>query len=187
MDASTKTIITFLVLATTVSLQACASSNPGNQSTEMGTPHATGERAHETDQSQQTLQVAQSFLAAVGTGDMETMRALMAEDFVWRNEGDPAVPWIGNWQGRDTVFNEFLPAFGAGLETTGWTTDHSIASGDQAAFFGTMSATATNSGAETGTFNWALRVHVADGKIQSWNWFEDSFAVSRAYNAASAR
>lgn len=153
----------------------CASSN-----------QQAGSASVQTDRDQQTLEVAESFLTALGTGDMDTMRRLMADDFVWRNEGDPALPWIGTWQGKESVFNEFLPAFGAGLQTTGWTTDHSMASGDQAAFFGTMRATASNSGADTGTFNWALRVHVVDGKVASWNWFEDSFAVSKAYNAQNA-
>lgn len=137
----------------------------------------------ETLQGQETLKVAQSFLEAAGSGDMDTLSALMADDFVWHNEGDSSIPWIGNWEGKDTVLNTFLPAFGAGLQTTSWTTDYSMARGDQAIFMGTMSATANNSGADTGTFTWAVRVEVKDGKVKSWNWLEDSFAVSQAYNA----
>lgn len=134
-------------------------------------------------QGQETLKVAQSFLEAAGGGDMTTLEALMADDFVWHNEGDPNVPWIGNWEGKDTVLNTFLPAFGGGLKTTGWTTDYSMATGEQAVFMGTMSAIANNTGVDTGTFSWAVRVNVVDGKVKSWNWFEDSFAVSKAYNA----
>lgn len=130
-----------------------------------------------------TLEVAERFLAAAGSGDMETLSDLMAEDFVWHNEGDDSVPWIGSWVGKETVLKTFLPSFGAGLQVTGWTTDYSFSSGDQAAFMGTMSADATNSGAPTGTMSWAVRVHVVDGKVKSWNWFEDSFAVSSAYHA----
>ncbi|MEM7511340.1 MAG: nuclear transport factor 2 family protein, partial [Bacteroidota bacterium] len=58
----------------------------------------------------------------------------------------------------------------------------SFANGDQAVFMGSMSAIANNTGADTGTFSWAVRVHVVDGKVKSWNWFEDSYAVSRAYS-----
>jgi hypothetical protein len=47
---------------------------------------------------------------------------------------------------------------------------------------GTMNAVANNSGAETGAFSWAVRVHVENGKVKSWNWFEDSFAVSNAFH-----
>lgn len=135
-----------------------------------------------TDQTQQTLQVAQSFLVAAGSGDMETLSALMADDFVWHNEGDSTVPWIGTWEGKETVLTEFLPAFGGGLQVTSWTTDYSFAKDDQAVFMGTMAANATNTGESTGTMSWAVRVHVVDGQVKSWNWFEDSFAVSQAVN-----
>ena len=133
-------------------------------------------------QSQKTLEIAQSFLQAAGSGDMETLNKLMAEDFVWHNEGDKEVPWIGNWVGKEVVLKGFLPVFGGGLKTTSWTTDFSFANGDQAAFFGTMSADATNTGKSTGTFSWAVRVQVVEGKVKSWNWFEDSYAISKAYH-----
>ena len=107
----------------------------------------------------------------------------MVDDFVWHNEGDKSLPWIGTWEGKDTVLNTFLPAFGAGLKTTSWTTDYSFANGDQAVFMGTMSATANNTGVDTGKFSWAVRVHVKGDKVKSWNWFEDSYTVSKAYNA----
>lgn len=138
----------------------------------------------DTDPSDATLETAQAFLWAAGSGDMETLRSLMVDDFVWHNEGDSSVPWVGGpWIGKDVVLTEFLPKFGAGLTTTSWTTDYSFANGEQAVFIGTMSAIANNSGAETGEFSWAVRVQVEDGKVKSWNWFEDSFAVSQAYHS----
>ena len=48
---------------------------------------------------------------------------------------------------------------------------------------GTMSVIANNTGIDTGKFSQAVRLHVVDGKVKSWNWFEDSFAVSKAYNS----
>ncbi len=134
------------------------------------------------EQSEQTLAVAQSFLQAAGSGDMDTLSELMADDFVWHNEGDTEIPWIGNWQGKDTVLNTFLPAFGEGLKVTSWATDYSFAKADQAVFIGTMSAIANHSGVDTGKFSWAVRVHVDNGQVKSWNWFEDSYAVSKAYH-----
>lgn len=135
-------------------------------------------------QSAQTLAVAEAFLKAAGMGDANTLRALMADDFVWHNEGDPAVPWIGNWEGPETVMTKFMPLFGAGLKTTSWTTEYSFASGANAVFMGTMAAEATNTGASTGAMSWAVRVQVSGDKVQRWHWFEDSYAVSRAYKNA---
>lgn len=107
----------------------------------------------------------------------------MSDDFVWHNEGDSRIPWIGNWEGKETVLTKFMPAFGAGLKVTSWSTDYSFSNADQAVFIGTMSAIANNTNVNTGKFSWAVRVHVKDSKVKSWNWFEDSYAVSKAYNA----
>ncbi len=133
-------------------------------------------------QEAQTLAVAQSFMQAAGSGDGEKLNALMADDFFWYNEGDSAIPWIGKWEGKDAVFNQFMPAFGAGLKVTSWKTDHSFVNGNQAVFMGTMSAIANKTGIDTGKFTWIVRVHVEDGKVKSWNWFEDSYAVSKAFH-----
>lgn len=130
-----------------------------------------------------TLETAQAFLWAAGSGDMEKLQALMADDFVWHNEGDASIPWIGNWDSKEKVLNTFLPRFGAGLKVTSWSTDYSFANGDQAVFMGSMSAITNESGVDTGKFSWAVRVQVEDGKVKNWNWFEDSYAVSKAYHA----
>lgn len=135
------------------------------------------------EQSQNTLATAQAFLEAAGSGNGDKLNELMADDFVWHNEGDTNIPWIGNWKGKQTVFETFMPAFGAGLKVTSWTTDYSFAKKDQAVFMGTMSAIANNTGVDTGVFSWAVRVNVVNGKVKSWNWFENSYAVSKAYHA----
>ncbi|MEM9171138.1 MAG: nuclear transport factor 2 family protein [Pseudomonadota bacterium] len=159
-------------IALSMLLTGCAKSDAG---------HHESEAAAAVDPAAATLKVAQSFLMAAGSGDMETLSGLMTDDFVWHNEGDKNVPWIGTWEGKETVLNEFLPTFGGGLKTTKWTTDFSFANGDQAVFMGTMAADAINTGKSTGDMSWAVRVHVVDGMVKSWNWFEDSYAVSQAY------
>ncbi len=139
--------------------------------------------SHADEQSDNTLAVATSFLQAAGSGDGKTLNKLMSDDFVWHNEGDPRVPWIGNWEGKEKVMGTFMPAFGKGLKVTSWSTDYSFSKADQAVFMGSMSAIANNTGVDTGKFTWAVRVHVEGDKVKSWNWMEDSFAVSKAYNS----
>lgn len=140
--------------------------------------------AHADAQSDRTLEIAQSFLNAAGSGDGKTLNTLMSDSFVWHNEGDSRIPWIGNWEGKEKVMGSFMPAFGKGLKVTSWSTDYSFSNADQAVFMGSMSAIANNTGIDTGKFTWAVRVHVENDKVQSWNWMEDSFAVSKAYNSA---
>lgn len=169
------------ILLVSTTLTACGAKNKTHQTSERNT-EITTELPKDYVQGQKTLDVGQKFLMAAGSGDGETLSNLMTDDFVWHNEGDDSLPWIGNWEGKQTVLGTFMPAFGGGLETTSWTTDYSMASGDQAIFMGTMSAKAKNTGEDTGKFGWAVRVNVVDGKVKSWNWFEDSFAVSKAYH-----
>lgn len=183
MPNTFKMITLITAISAAAFLSACSASNATPQNTVKDTEVMT-KLPVDYIQGQETLKVAQAFLQAAGGGDGATLNTLMTDDFVWHNEGDKTIPWIGNWEGKNTVMGTFMPLFGAGLKTTSWTTDYSMASGDQAVFMGTMSAIANKSGAPTGTFSWAVRVNVVDGKVKSWNWFEDSFAISKAYHAA---
>lgn len=132
-------------------------------------------------ESKASFDTVMAFMGAVGSGDMDTVNSLMADDMVWHNEGDSAMPWIGPWNGKEAIL-AFLPVFGENLKTTAWETTDAIASGDTVAVFGNMNGTTTKSGKEIGDFTFALRAKVRDGELVLWNWFEDSYAVSNAYH-----
>lgn len=134
-------------------------------------------------QSQASFDTVMAFMAAMGEGP-EAMSPLMADDMVWRNEGDSTIPWIhGGIQGKEAIF-EFLGIFGGGLQTTKWENTDAFASGDTVAVFGVMNGITTHSGKEIGEFSFALRAKVRDGQVVLWHWFEDSFALSEAYHNA---
>ena len=67
--------------------------------------------SHADDQSQQTLAVAKAFLDAAGRGDSTKLGELMTDDFVWHNEGNTDIPWIGDWQGKQTVLKHIFTGF----------------------------------------------------------------------------
>ncbi|WP_420860588.1 nuclear transport factor 2 family protein [Algirhabdus cladophorae] len=140
--------------------------------------------AQEMDETTQaTFDTVMAFMGAMGSGDMDKMGALMADDMVWHNEGDTSLPWIrGDIKGKEAIF-EFLGVFGANLQTTKWENQDAFASGDTVAVFGRMNGITTHSGKEVGEFTFALRAKVKDGQVVLWNWFEDSFAMSQAYHA----
>jgi len=148
----------------------------------LGVMASTGAQAQTMDaQSQASFDIVMAFMGAMGSGDMDRMAALMADDMVWHNEGDPSLPWIGETRGKDNIFT-FLGVFSSNLKTTLWENTDAFASGDVVAVFGRMNAIATKSGRETGEFTFALRAKVRDGQVVLWNWFEDSYAVSKAYH-----
>jgi len=131
--------------------------------------------------SQASFDTVMAFMGAVGAGDMDTVNELMADDMVWQNEGDKAMPWIGPWNGKEEIL-AFLPVFGENFKTTAWENTDAFAFGDTVAVFGKMNGITTKSGKEIGDFTFALRAKVRDGKVVLWNWFEDSYAVSQAYH-----
>ena len=143
-----------------------------------------GSAIAQTDgEAQASFDTVMAFMGAMGGGDMDGMGALMADDMVWRNEGDPDLPWIGTWEGKEAIFG-FLGAFSQNVQVTHWENQDAFASGDTVAVFGRMKLRLTGSGAETDEFTFALRAKVRDGQVVLWNWFEDSYAVSQAFHAA---
>jgi len=134
--------------------------------------------------SQHSFDTVMAFMGAIGSGDMDKMALLMADDMVWHNEGDNTLPWIGGATGKDAIF-DFLGVFGANLQTTKWENTDAFASGDTVAVFGVMNGTTPHSGQSIGEFSFALRAKVRDGQIVLWHWFEDSYAVSQAYHGQS--
>jgi len=134
------------------------------------------------DEGQASFDTVMAFMGAMGGGDMDGMGTLMADDMVWQNEGDPSLPWIGTWEGKETIFG-FLGTFSQNVQVTHWDNQDAFASGDTVAVFGRMKLLLTGSGAETDEFTFALRAKVRDGQVVLWNWFEDSFAVSQAFHA----
>ena len=137
--------------------------------------------AGDEDQSEASLQTVMGLMGAMGSGDMAAMADLMADDMVWQNEGDPKIPWIGPWEGKEAIFG-FLGVFSENFQTTKWENTDVLASGDTVAIFGDMNGITTKSGKEIGDFTFALRAKVRNGQVVLWNWFEDSYAVSQAYN-----
>lgn len=137
--------------------------------------------ATDDDQGQASFDTIMAFMGAMGAGKVDEMAMLMDDDMVWHNEGDRSLPWIGPWRGREEIFG-FLKTFGENFQTTKWENLDAFASGDTVAVFGKMNGITTASGKEIGDFTFALRAKVRDGKVVLWNWFEDSYAVSRAYH-----
>lgn len=133
------------------------------------------------DESRATFDTVMAFMGAMGAGKMDDMSVLMADDMVWQNEGDSTLPWIGTWEGKEAIFG-FLGDFSKNITTTHWQNEDAFAKGETVAVFGKMKVKATNSGAETEEFTFALRAKAKDGKVVLWNWFEDTFAVSNAYH-----
>ena len=169
----------FMAIGMVLFLMGC--NKPNKENTEQMA--AAKEALAQQKQADETMAIASKFMTSMNTGDMETMMSLMDENMVWQNEGDTTMPWIGPWNGKKAILEEFLPLFMENFKTTKWETEDAFSKGDVAAFFGRMEGETLKSKQKTGEFTFALRVKVKEGKIILWNWFEDSYAVSKAFNS----
>lgn len=86
------------------------------------------------DESQKSLDTVMALMGAMGRDDM-----------VWLNEGDPTIPWIGPWNGKEAIFG-FLGVFSENFKTTKWENTDILALGDTVAIFGDMNGVTTKSG-----------------------------------------
>jgi ketosteroid isomerase-like protein len=121
--------------------------------------------AREMDEkTQASFDTVMTYVGAMGSGDMETMDRLMADDMVWHNEGDTSLPWVGKTVGKEAIL-EFLGVFSSNFQTTKWENTDAFASDDTVAVFGRMNGITTHSGKEIGEFTFALRAKVRDGQI----------------------
>lgn len=179
-----KAIVLFAVVSIFVSCDMAKKDNAQSKEKSKTEAKEMSEADILAKQSQETLDLANAYMAAMGQGDMEAMQNLMHDDMVWQNAGDPSLPWIGPWNGKKAILEEFLPTFGKNFITEKWEPTDAFANGNTAAYFGQMIGQLTNSNQDTEEFTYALRVKVKDGKIILWNWFEDSFEVSKAYHGS---
>ena len=173
-----KYAITSLILAL---LTISCNNNTTSNAKSVASAPTTIETSLEKE-SKETMKIATTFMGAMGKGDMKTILNLMDDQMVWQNEGDNTLPWIGPWNSKKEILEKFMPLFGENFKTLKWNTEDAISSGNTAAFFGKMVGLTTKSNRKTKEFSFALRVKVKNGKIILWNWFEDSYEVSKAYH-----
>jgi uncharacterized protein len=120
--------------------------------------------------------VLRRYVAALESGDEQTIRVLFAEDATWTlAAGD--LPISGTWQGRDTILGEFLATAlsyyepgSVSLEITGM-----IAEGDQVALQWTSRARTRDGRPYT---NGCIGVFtIRDGKIQAVREYMDTLCA----------
>lgn len=130
----------------------------------------------------ESMNIVGNFMGAMSKGNMKTLTGLMADDMIWQNEGDSRLPWIGKHIGKEKILKNFMPKMGANLKVTAMKPYAMFAKGDQVAVFGTWRGKMVKSGKSVeSSFAILIEVDRSNKKIKRWWFFEDSYAVSRAY------
>lgn len=129
----------------------------------------------------QTESVVTSFLQRVGGDDVAAIADVFTTDVDWLVAGNSALPWIGRRSSNAEVADYFRTMRGqfAGPGTS--TVEQILVDGTQAVVLATIS----NASAETGrnfTTKVAMHIGTHEDKIVSLHLYEDSWAVSNAFD-----
>lgn len=134
-----------------------------------------------SDSPSSTAELVSTFLQRTTEGDADAIAALFADDVDWYVGGDPRLPWTGRRRRRQEVadyFRTMWPHFAPGQSRT--TLEKVLVSGDEAVVLATLSHVAASTGR---SFTTPAAMHIAtrDGRIVRLHLFEDTLAVSRAF------
>ncbi|WP_293937185.1 carboxymuconolactone decarboxylase family protein [Iodobacter sp.] len=125
------------------------------------------------------LAVAKAFIAGLMAG--QPPLDYLSEAITWHIPGDRhIVPWAGLWQGRAEV-EQCLKQIAAAGHATQFVLDRWYDGENEALARGHFAWQYKNGHAYQGTF--IMRFVVLDGQIQSYEMFEDSFAIAKAWLA----
>ncbi|AMO93115.1 snoaL-like domain protein [Collimonas fungivorans] len=130
--------------------------------------------------SQKNLQLAQQFLAKMGSGaSADEIAALCTPDLDWNIPGDTGVlPWIGHKTGRKAI-SDFVRDTQTMVERVSFDIKDILANDDRAIILGHLQSRIITTGKLIDT-TFAFVLTFSDTRIASFLMLEDSFAVSMA-------
>ncbi len=130
------------------------------------------------------LPAVEAFFGSFAQGDMDAAFDTMADDIEYTVNGRDtvtreAIPWSRTFHGKDAV-KAFFVQLMEHFRVEGFEVDQHIADGPDVASFGHFRyvALVTDQLCET---DWCARFHVENGKITRYQFFEDSYAIARAF------
>ena len=129
---------------------------------------------------QESLQIVQQFYAAIGSGDIEALLNLLADDVEWETPFPrDIVPHGGKWHGKDGVL-EFLFFLNQNVEFQQFELQHFIAQDDRVAIVGHFKVLVKATGRyyEPDT---VVICTVEDGKIKQFREFTDTREAVSAF------
>lgn len=130
------------------------------------------------------LRVVEDFFRGFTEGNLDAVFDTMADDIEYTVNGRDtvtveAIPWSRCFRGVDEV-RRFFAQLMQHFQVEGFEVDQHIADGPDVASFGHFRyrALATDQSCET---DWCARFHIEARKIARYQFFEDSYAVARAF------
>ncbi|GIF64826.1 hypothetical protein Ais01nite_28610 [Asanoa ishikariensis] len=130
-----------------------------------------------------TEAVTTEFLRRLSVQDAHGLAELFADEIDWNVPGEADLPWTGRRSRQDQVaeyFGLLWQAFVAGESTAA--VDKVVIDGAEVVVLGTFAHTAVSTGKRFET-PVAMHLTVTEGKIVRLHLYEDTLAVSKAFEA----
>jgi hypothetical protein len=124
------------------------------------------------------IEQVKAIFDAFGQGNVPFILDQLAPEVRFTSHLDPIVPWAGEFSGKDGAA-EFFGSLGGSLEVTGHPVNDLVAQDDTVIATGdvTFRVRATE---KQGSSSWVYIFKLADGKVQSYDQFNDA-GLSQAF------
>jgi len=122
-------------------------------------------------EAENTARVTKVF-EAFGRGDVGYIIEQLADNVRFTSHLDPAVPWAGQYSGKDDVARYFQ-ALGGAIEVTDHPVNGLVAQGDIVVAMGDVTFRVRETG-KAGSSSWVYVWKLANGEIQSYDQFNDT-------------
>ena len=132
---------------------------------------------------QDNIKTVQQIYADFGQGNISAILSRLSPEVAWVNAGPESVPYARRRQGLDAV-HSFFASLDATVEVQSFQPTEFFASGDRVVVLGAWTARAKPTGKPFAS-EWAMAWTVRDGKVTSFQSYEDTYAVAAAFGAQS--
>ena len=120
----------------------------------------------------ENTELVTSIFEAFGRGDVAYILDQLAEDARFVSHLDPIVPWAGEFSGPNDVAR-FFQALGGSVDVTDHPVNAVVAQGDTVVAMGDVSFSVRQT-AKTGSSSWVYIFKLANGRIRSYDQFNDT-------------
>ena len=130
------------------------------------------------------LEIVQSGYEKFGSGDVEGLLKLFADDIKWTVPEIENAPFAGSRQGVDNV-GQFFQQLSAAEDITNFEPAEFIASDDRVVVLGKSTATVRETG-RTYSTDWVHVFRLENGKVTEFAEFFDNAAATKAFQKSAA-
>jgi len=131
---------------------------------------------------QDNLQTIHKVYEAFEQGDVEGVISMLSDDVTWTTPGPPdIIPYAGEKRGHDEV-TSYFEAFGASAQTTAFEPQKFFANDGMVVVLGHYTFSVVKTGKVVDN-DFVHTFELADGKVSTFEGYEDSAAVVAAFTA----